>query len=550
MARVAASGSGPLRRTADWRAALTELYYANPLYRFTLAANAPERLERVPPDAWPGDANRGGAIVSGVFVCAGHTLRGERPDWFAADFDEAALADLHGFSWLDDLAALGDEASRRRARDLIADWLDHADRWHRVAWSPGVLARRVAAWLTHARFVSRGDADGLGPRILASLARQIGHLARIFARSDPGLERLFAARALIYGVLCGVAGQRLLHEGVSALDAALDLQMLPDGGHITRSPATVASVLALLVDIRDMMAAAGRAPGVVVEDAIAGLAPVLQMMRHGDGGLALFNGAGEGAPARLDAILKRAGLPPAPRPQAAMGFQRIDAGPACVIMDAGAPPPPGFDRDAHAGALSFEMSHGRERIIVNCGAHPSADSGWHRAQRASAAHSTAIIDDTNVVEIEADGGFGARPLHVECTREGADGAVWITAGHDGYVSRFGVTHRRRLYVAAAGDDVRGEESFFGDHRGLVAIRFHLHPDMQVSLIQSGGAALLRARSGAAWRLRAAGASIELAQSIYLGRRGEARRSEQVVLTAPLAGDATAIKWALRRVDRD
>jgi uncharacterized heparinase superfamily protein len=98
--------------------------------------------------------------------------------------------------------------------------------------------------------------------------------------------------------------------------------------------------------------------------------------------------------------------------------------------------------------------------------------------------------------------------------------------------------------------VRGEESFFGDHRGTVAIRFHLHPDMQVSLIQSGGAALLRARSGAAWRLRAAGASIELAESIYLGRRGEARRSEQVVLTAALAGDTTSVKWALRRVDRD
>jgi uncharacterized heparinase superfamily protein len=114
-----------------------------------------------------------------------------------------------------------------------------------------------------------------------------------------------------------------------------------------------------------------------------------------------------------------------------MGFQRIDAGPACVIMDAGAPPPPGFDRDAHAGALSFEMSHGRERIIVNCGAHPSADSGWHRAQRASAAHSTAIIDDTNSVEIEADGGFGARPLHVEFTPEGAHGKVLITARQDG-----------------------------------------------------------------------------------------------------------------------
>jgi uncharacterized heparinase superfamily protein len=551
MARVAASGTGPARRAPDWRAALTELYFANPLYRFTLAGRAPERLERLPPEAWPGDLARGGAILSGTFVCAGHTLHGERPDWFAADLDEAALAELHGFAWLDDLAATDGEAARRRARDLIADWLDHADRWHRIAWSPAVLGRRIAAWLAHARFVARGDADGLGPRILASLARQLGHLVRILGRGPQGAERFLPIRALIYGILCGVADGRHLHEALQALDAELDIQMLQDGGHIERSPAALASLLAVLIDIRDMLTAAGRAPGVILEDAIAGLTPVLQMLRHGDGGLALFNGAGEGSPARFDAIVQRAGLPPhTPRPNAAMGFQRIDAGSTSVIMDAGAPPPPGFDRSAHAGALSFEMSHARERIIVNCGAHPVADAGWRLAQRASAAHSTAIVDDTNSVEIDAAGGLGARPLHAECTREAADGNVWLTAGHDGYLGRFGLTHRRRLYLTASGEDFRGEDSFFGDHRGHIAIRFHLHPEMQVSLIQSGGAALLRARSGAAWRLRASGAAIELAESIYLGRRGEARRSEQIVLTAPLAGDTASIKWALRRVDRD
>ncbi len=53
--------------------------------------------------------------------------------------------------------------------------------------------------------------------------------------------------------------------------------MLPDGGHIgTLSPAAVAALLATLIDIRGMLVIAGRGPGVILEDAIAGLTPVLQ----------------------------------------------------------------------------------------------------------------------------------------------------------------------------------------------------------------------------------------------------------------------------------
>ena len=71
------------------------------------------------------------------------------------------------------------------------------------------------------------------------------------------------------------------------------------------------------------------------------------------------------------------------------GFHRLQAGRAIVVCDAGAPPPGrpgdpatglprGADRFAHAGTLSFEMSVGRERLIVNCGAAPAAEVGLAR----------------------------------------------------------------------------------------------------------------------------------------------------------------------------
>ena len=78
-----------------------------------------------------------------------------------------------------------------------------------------------------------------------------------------------------------------------------------------------------------------------------------------------------------------------------------------LIVDCGAPPPPGVDRYAHAGTLSMELSVGRDRMIVNCGALPAGRPEWRDATRATAAHSTLVIADTNSSRAEAATGSAA-----------------------------------------------------------------------------------------------------------------------------------------------
>src|SRR3546814_4334259 len=113
------------------------------------------------------------------------------------------------------------------------------------------------------------------------------------------------------------------------------------------------------------------------------------------------------------------------------------------------------------------MSVGRERLIVNCGAQGGTQSGgwgpgageWRAAQRSTAAHSTATLGDTNSSELRAEGGIGARRAAVACRRDEADGSIWLETSHDGYLPVFGLTHHRRLFLSASGDDLRGEDRF-------------------------------------------------------------------------------------------
>ncbi len=74
-----------------------------------------------------------------------------------------------------------------------------------------------------------------------------------------------------------------------------------------------------------------------------------------------------------------------------------------------AAPPLSQARNAGAGCLSFELSSGAQRIVVNCGMPASGDE-LRRMARSTAAHSTATVADTSSCRFlgETAGPFGAR----------------------------------------------------------------------------------------------------------------------------------------------
>ena len=543
----------------DFRYGMGKLLYATPIYRYTLVGRSPEELAVVPPDSWPGNAERGSAISAGELSFLGETVRGGKHAWHPVGMSDAWLAELHGFDWLRDLRAVGGDAARRKARDLVGDWIERQTSWQEIAWRPDVLATRLHAWLGQHDFFCASADDLYRRRYLASIARQSRHLARVLPGGVEGAGLIRATKGLITAGVALPNNESAVRQGLKVLERATERQIRADGGHISRNPQVQETVLRDLVDIRSALLASGTEIPSFLLAAIDRAAPFLRMLRHNDGGLALFNGSGEGEDWRIDMLLAQTdarGRPPAQAPHS--GFERLVANRTVVLMDAGVPPQAGLDTAAHAGALSLEISIGKERLITNCGARPGSREPWAAVQRSSAAHSTLVIDDTNSAEILPDGTFGRRPTNIVTERNEDDGNHWVSARHDGYVPVFGLTHERRIYVAAGGEDIRGEDIVTRNEgssparpaRGF-ALRFHLHPTVQASLVQNGSAVLLRLPSGAGWRLIAEGGTLSLAESVYLGTADDVRRTEQVVVSGTLDSgpDAGRVKWALKKVPK-
>ena len=201
----------------------------------------------------------------------------------------------------------------------------------------------------------------------------------------------------------------------------------------------------------------------------------------------------------------------------------------------------------------MEVSGGRERLIVNCGASPPSAGPWLDAARTTAAHSTLVIGDMNSSELKPGGGLGRVPIVVDAQRQEANGAHWLEASHDGYRRLNGALHHRRLYMAESGEDIRGEDSVEGPSREgpslegssppPFAVRFHLHPTVVASVQQDGKSVVMRLPAGSVWTLRAKGAEITLEESVYLGA-GEPRPTKQVVLTG--TPEVQKAEWALTK----
>ncbi|MDH3230442.1 MAG: heparinase II/III family protein [Alphaproteobacteria bacterium] len=535
-------------RALDLTCRAAQALFALPGYRLSLIGRTPASMIATPADLWAGDVDRGAALITGNFVFAGVAGGRDGDIWAPAGVPAEWLAALHGFGWLRDLRALGGDDARHTARRLAADWIVRNRAWSLPAWRSDVLAARLAAWLSHYDTFFASGEDDFRRRVVGSIARQTRHLDRAMRLETQGARRITALKGRILASLC-LEGSASLDRNLLRLDRELDRQVLADGGHVARSPHHLLTALQNLLEVRAALAGAQQEVPGALQAAIDRMGPMLRYLRHGDGGFARFNGAGLEDPALVEAVAEQASPRGKPAVRApAMGFERLSAGPLTVLVDSGAPPPPRWDDGAHAGTLSLEVSAGNERLIVNCGAAPTGGRRWLDAQRATAAHSTAVVRDRNSSELLHNGQIGRRRATTTVERDTDDGAILLSMSHDGYARPDGIVHRRRLFLSADGEDLRGEDILSGPKGIPFTLRFHLHPSVRASLLQSGQAALLKPPGGGAWRLHAS-APMELAESIYFESAPEPRRTSQIVISGNTGPGSNAIKWALHREGR-
>lgn len=534
---------------------MSRLLHASTLWQRSLTGPAPDRLLALPRSFFPKSPAEAELLLMGRFRLPGGeaTARDGSP-FFISPPSQAWSESLHSFHWLRHFDAGGSEPFQDHLRQLIAHWLRNYGEWHELAWRPHVTARRLMTWAAFGRLVLANAEILFRARLLLSMARQARHLARTAHRAPPGLPRLTAAIGLAQSGVCLPDGEARLARGLHLVARELSAQILPDGGHVSRNPEALLEAASDLLSLVDAMTQRQLLVPVTIRRALDRMIPMIRLLRHQDGRLALFNGASEGVDGWAETILandmarQRTALQ---APQS--GYQRVECAEALLLVDAGSQPPSEISTEAHAGAMSFEFDAEGERLIVNCGTSRTKGEAWQEAMRLTAAHSTLSVDELSSSLVVPPGWarnlLGARlvdgPNLIRCRRKETEEGISLSLSLDGY-GRRKLGHDRVLQLAHDGLSLEGEDTLVrgaGTEGVGFAVRFHLHPAIRVLRADDG--VLLATPGGAVWRF-SADSNLEVAESVYLGHANQIRKTWQLVLTPPADRATASVKWSLKR----
>ncbi|GLK66286.1 MULTISPECIES: heparinase II/III family protein [Paracoccus] len=544
----------------------------------TESSVAPRGFLRRPEPKAIGHPGRGEQIVGGTLHLGGFTLS---DDFFAADLPPTVAAELHGFGWLDDLAAVGTPRARAVAQNHVMRWL----RLHpepapgTPEWSPEVSGRRVLRWIFHAGMILPGlDRSGAEPYFDA-LDQHLSHLRDCWYDAADGLCRLEALAGLAIGAMLLRDRHAMAQPALIALAEEADAMGIATLSE-TRAPESLLEAMALLVWAQEVADEVGQESPPELGAIISEIAPILRALRHADGSLPCFHGGGRGAAGRLDRCLRAAEGPALPVSGLAMGFARMTRSRTTLILDAAPPPGGPAAVRAHASTLAFELTVARQPLIVNCGPGDGFGPLWARASRATPCHSALCLAGLSSSRLNPNRQEGEPDILTErpdlvwagdcdalgnlttpdCGPAHSPEPAHLLAGHDGWLASHGLTHLRELWLDPDGLGLRGEDSLAALDASAQArleqvrpegglafdVRFHLHPEIQAR--QQGQEIHLTLPGGDEWLFSHDGVGeLRLEASCLLDRAlAEPRPSRQMVISARLQGRAIQICWTLAR----
>ncbi|MBY8974675.1 heparinase II/III family protein [Rhodobacteraceae bacterium NNCM2] len=513
-----------------------------------------------PPPPVHGDPAAARRLIKGILLFDG-AMRELAPDaspW-AIDAPGQRWSDaLHGHGWIDDLACIPGDESRRIMARWVHDWIETYGRGTGPGWTPVLAARRLVSWVTHSTLLLNGASLDTSYAFFRALNAHARYLDRLWRHAPPGIERIEAVAGMLFGRV-SLEGGLAPGPGITELGRCAEQMVDADGAIASRNPQDLMRLAEILGWSAEIIATADLEPDPRHVNALRRLRPALAALIHADGRLARFHGGrGSRAPAVGRAVGKPAGGHFAHH--GAMGFVRMEAGQVSALMDA-APPPRGAGTTPHASALALEFTAGAHPVIVSAGSGIGFGAEAAADGASTPAHSTVNLRG----ESHPLSGDGGKALRVSASVSEEEAGHWALGESHAWRPGFGLIHERRLHLDRAGTRLAGEDTLVAsdaaDRARLVrampadlgphpfCAHFLVHPEAKVRPALNGRAALIELPSGARWMLRTDARSLTLAPARYFEtNRIRPRATKLIVVTGEILEYWGRITWSLEELN--
>lgn len=524
--------------------AVADHLVTNPLVRWTWTGPANDDLVGGLNEFRPTDRETVLEMMQGRYLLASKLVdtHGVSPFSIEVVHDDW-LDDLHAFAWLRHFRDARLDEERRFARTLTLDWIGREGQFDRETWAPSLCARRVLNWLRHYNILVDGASMEQTATISRSLSTQIQSLKLRGALATDPVDALMAAIALVGVALCADRSDEEVGARLGRVHRLLEHQIDEDGLHRSRSAKIQLQILIELTTIRVALRNSHEQYANEFNDLLESMHRAFDAVSLGTGEPAYFNGTGQLPHDVIVAV--QAQSPARARATGAIGgYGRLISGRSIVVADSGLVPPPEFAGQAHASALAFEFSHGRDLVVCNCGPAPAGLETNGALFRQGIAHSAPTINALSAAQVVQSGPLAGRLAPIgrppEIKADETEQSLVIRT--HGYEDRFGVTIERRLTLLAEGKTLVGQDKLLPKRHhpsGACAVRFHLAHQTEVT--DAGDLLRLTLSSGAVWTFLWEGSEMKVEDSVRQSAYFGFHRTKQIVLVAH-AAEASEISW--------
>ena len=207
-----------------------------------------------------------------------------------------------------------------------------------------------------------------------------------------------------------------------------------------------------------------------------------------------------------------------------------------------------YQKDLSAGTLSIEFSSEGEKIITNCGGTEilGKNPGYLKY---SAAHSTIIVNNTNISEINEENSKKNFPKEVFFESKKVDKEYILSATHNGYLVNYKKICKRSLIINLEKEFISGEDTIISTKSNVEKIvyhiRFHLMPEISTTITESKKNIIIRTKKNKMWLFKS-NREIMIEKSIYV-KNDRAIETSQIVISGITSSLRDKIKWSLEKI---
>jgi len=470
--------------------------------------------------------------------------------WTNENIKEKDYKKLHSFFWL---FSLDLKSSKQSTQSIILNWIESNHKYNHKSWNIDILSKRVIAWISNSKLTYEDSNQKYKEKFNSIIQKQINHLINEIKISEWIDDKMVGCAAIILTGLSYQDKSRYLDFGLNLLKKIIKFSFDHEGFPKSRNIKQLNFYLKYFILIREWLKESQNEIPEYIDETIYYLGQAYSLICQNIKKNILFNGNHETNNSGFDNYLTRLGYKFKNENNEVGGYAVLKNKKNTLVMDIGSCPEKKFSYDYQAGALSFEIISGDEKLICNSGYFQNFKHQLNDLSKSTANHSTLIIDNRSSCKIRKQGNnYSKIEKGLKTTKKSIvyEKNYWsIRSTHDGYSKQYGIIHDRQI-------------EFFPEHKKFIGtdklikkknfrstnfeIRFHLEPNIKIMKTQDSKSIFIKLKNEG-WKFICDGHEVGLETGLYFGKKNSYIENQNIFISGMTQNENQTIKWELIKI---